>query len=57
LYELLNIMFSFKMTGMELCVYVKTLDVFSLLQTEMLLLISQMLKNGQVCPFAPFHYY
>uniref|UniRef100_I1L678 Phosphoglycolate phosphatase n=1 Tax=Glycine max TaxID=3847 RepID=I1L678_SOYBN len=29
-------------------VYVKTLDVFSLLQTEMLLLISQMLKNGQV---------
>jgi hypothetical protein len=52
LYELLNITFSFEMAGTELCVYVKTLDVFSLLQIETLLLISQMLKNGQVCPYS-----
>lgn len=44
--------FSFEMTGMELSVYVKTLDVFLLLQIEMLLLISQMLKNGQVCSYS-----
>lgn len=42
--------FSFVMKGMELSVYVKTLDVFSLLQIEMPLLILLMLKNGQVCP-------
>jgi len=47
------------MKGMEHSAYVKTLDAFSLLQIEMLLLILQMLKNGQVCPsfFPPYWLY
>lgn len=38
----------FMMEGMEHYVYVKILAVYSLQPTEMLLLISQMLRNGQV---------